>query len=199
VKRRVAAAGSLVSLLDVLFVLVFASLVQSHARGAAARAEAAPAEEPVSAPPAPVVPAPPMPLAEVRDAAAAAAAQQVAGAPLIVARIDEGGGLSELEWADGKRAIGVPLIERSVDPDVPPAYLGDRSAALQICGVVARERRAADLAGHVIVIAPVLAAKDRLVVLNEGLKRDVARCLREQQAMAVIVEPEAPKPEAVTP
>ncbi len=36
-KRRVAAApGSLVSLLDVLFILVFASLVQSNARSDAA-------------------------------------------------------------------------------------------------------------------------------------------------------------------
>lgn len=198
-RRRVAAAGSLVSLLDVLFILVFASLVQSHARGAAA---ANPVTEPAPAPPAPPappLPAPPQPLAQVRDAAAAAAAQHVAGAPLIVARIDADNVLAEIESAHDKRAIGVPLIERSADPDLPPSYLGDRSPAMQVCGVIARELRRTELTGHVIVIAPAVTAKQRLVTLNEGLARDLGRCMREQDAMAVLVEPPAPPPAEATP
>ena len=197
-KRRVAAgAGSLVSLLDVLFILVFASLVQSNARGAAAGAEGA--AEPVPAPPAPAVPAPPRPLDQVRAAAAAVAAQHVAGAPLIVVHVGADGALAALERVGDARPLAIPLIERSVDPDAPPVYLGDRSPALQICGVIARELRTTELTGHVIAIAPALARADRMVALNEGLDRDVSRCMREQHAMAVIVEPEAAKPMPVTP
>ena len=190
-RRRTPPAGSLVSLLDVLFILVFASLVQSHARGSA-KAETvtdagqAPA---VPVPVAPPVPAPPRPLAEVRDAAVAVAAKQVAGAPLIVARIGADNVLTEIERTNDKRTDGVPLIERSTDPDLPPIYLGDRSPAMQVCGVIARELRVDDLTGHVIVIEPALPAAQRQVKLNEGLERDLVRCMQRQHAMALIVEP----------
>ena len=180
-RRRVQPPGSLTSLLDVLFILVFASLVQSNASGDA------PATVPVASPP---VPSPPPPsFAALRQAAVAAATAQVEGAPLVVVHVAADGTAAELEEASGRRAIGVPLLERVADPDVAVAYLGDRAAALRVCGVVARELRVAELAGHVVVIAPAVALAELPVALVAGLRRDVARCWAEQHALAVIVEP----------
>jgi len=199
VRRRTQPAGSLVSLLDVLFILVFASLVQSHARGSVA-AETVTSAAPVPVPVAPPVPAPPQPLAHLRDAAVAVAAQQVAGAPLIVARVGADNTLTELVWENQTRALASPLLEPSTDRNLPPAYHGDRSPALQVCGVIARELRVEDLTGHVVVIAPALPDQQRQVKLNEGLERDLVRCMQQQHAMALIVEPKpAAPPEAPTP
>ena len=193
-RRRRPPEGSLTSLLDVLFILVFASLVQSQARGAVAGASAAEAAATDAvAPGAPLVPAPVVApsFAAAREAAVAAAAKQVAGAPLVVARVGADGALVELELAGEKRPLGVPLLERVTDQDVVVAYLGDRAASLRVCGIVARELRLADLAGHGVVIAPAQPVSELPVALVSGLRRDVARCQVEQQAMAVIVEPEA--------
>ncbi len=181
-RRRVQPPGSLTSLLDVLFILVFASLVQSSASGDAPAA----ATVPVGSPP---VPLPPPSFAALRQAAVAAATAQVEGAPLVVVHVAADGTAAELEEASGRRAIGVPLLERVADPDVAVAYLGDRAAALRLCGVVARELRVAELAGHVVVIAPAVALAELPVALVAGLRRDVARCWAEQHALAVIVEP----------
>ena len=190
-RRRVSQqSGSLTSLLDVLFIIVFASLVQSTARGeervvTAEEETAAPVEEPAT----PVEPAAPAPLAALRDAAVAATAAHVERAPLVAVRVGGDGTIVDVEWAGEKRALGLPLLERVPDPDVAVAYLGDRAPALRLCGVVAHELRLADLAGHVVVIAPAVPLGELSVALVAGLRRDVTRCQTEQQAMAVIVEP----------
>ena len=75
-------------------------------------------------------------------------------------------------------------------PDVLVTYLGDRAPALRVCGVVSHELRLADLNGYVVVISPAVALGELPVALVAGLLRDVGRCQAEQQAMAVIVEPE---------
>ncbi len=186
-RRRTPQAGSLTSLLDVLFIIVFASLVQTTARGEE-RADAAERTARVAA--IPEVPGPPPSLAALRDAAVTAAAKHVEGAPLVAGRIGADGTLTELEWAGERRAVGVPLLERVADADVGIAYLGDRAAALRVCGVVARELRAADLPGHVVAIAPAVALRELPVALVAGLRRDVLRCQGEQHALAVIVEPD---------
>jgi hypothetical protein len=104
-------------------------------------------------------------------------------------RVAADGTLVDVEWAGEKRALGLPLLERVPDPDVAVAYLGDRAPALRLCGVVAHELRAGDLAGHVVVISPAVPLGEMSVALVAGLRRDVTRCQNEQQAMAVIVEP----------
>lgn len=192
-RRRVAPVGSLTSMLDVLFILVFAALVQSSAQGqpppAPATAEAAP------------VPSPPAPPAFValRAAAVAQTAAQVERAPLVVARVEADGTLAAIELADARRPVGVPLLEQVADLDVGLAYLGDRAPALQVCGAVARELGLASLDGHVVVIAPTRALAELPVALVAGLRRDVTRCQREQHALAVIVEPGAVPAPAVAP
>ncbi len=192
-RRRAVHAGSLTSLLDVLFIIVFASLVQSTARGEERR------ESESAAIAAPAMPGPPPTFAALRQAAVAAAVQHVETAPLVVVRVAADGTLAELEWAGERRAVGVPLLERVVDRDVGVAYLGDRAPALRVCGVVARELRSVELAGYVVVIAPASALVELSVALVAGLRRDLTRCQTEQRAMAVIVEPQAIAPAAPRP
>jgi hypothetical protein len=181
-------------LLDVLFVIVFATLVQSSARG---EAEIAPTEVAATPVPPPVAPAPAAELGALRKAAVAATTRHMEGAPLVAVRVAPDGTLVDVEWAGEKRALGLPLLERVPDPDVAVAYLGDRAPALRLCGVVAHELRVADLTGHVVVISPAVALGELSVALVAGLRRDVVRCQHEQQAMAVIVEP--PQVNGVTP
>ncbi len=187
-RRRATSPGSLTSLLDVLFILVFASLVQSTARGEERTAAAAPADEPVAT--APEVPAPPAAMAALRSAARAAVDARLTQAPLVVVRIAADGLLVELEHAE-RRPLGLPLLEQVADPDVAVAYLGDRVPALRVCGVVARELRTDDLSGHVVVIAPAVALAELPVAIVAGLGRDLVRCQREQGAMALVIEPAA--------
>ena len=89
-----------------------------------------------------------------------------------------------------------PLLEHSPDPDIALAYLGDRAAELRICRIVAVHLGLADLANHLVILAPEKALADLPHALVEGLRRDVERCLRDQQGLAVIVDPSAVAPAA---
>jgi hypothetical protein len=189
VRRRTRTEGSLTSLLDVLFIIVFATLVQSTARGDERLAAEREVADAVAKSPEPVVPAPPAELAALRDAAVSATTARMKSAPLVAVRIGADGTIVDVEWAGEKRALGLPLLERVPDPDIAVAYLGDRAPALRVCGVVAHELRAAELPGHVVVISPAVALGEMSVALVAGLRRDVTRCQSEQQAMAIIVEP----------
>lgn len=190
-RRGSQTSGSLTSLLDVLFVIVFASLVQSTARGEerVVAAEAAAQEAAAQAQEAAVAPAAPTALATLRAAAVSATKQHMETAPLVAVRVSADGTIVDVEWAGEKRALGLPLLERVPDPDIAVAYLGDRAPALRLCGVVAHELRVASLTGHVVVISPAVPLGELSVALVAGLRRDVTRCQTEQQAMAVIVEP----------
>lgn len=186
-RRRGLRPPDLTSLFDVLFILVFVSLVNAgvtkHAADAAAAARATPTE--------PTAPAVPPSLAALRQAAVEVTSAQVRRAPLRVLHVAADGTATSLEDEQGVRALAVPLLEKVADPDVAVAYLGDRAPALQVCGVIARELRRADLAGEVVVIAPAVALAELPVALVAGLRRDVARCQDGQRALAVIVEPSA--------
>ncbi|HUQ08239.1 MAG TPA: hypothetical protein VM261_37350 [Kofleriaceae bacterium] len=192
-RRRTKPEGSLTSLLDVLFIIVFASLVQSSARGEARVAEAEEAAlakaQATKASPGPVVPAAPAELVALRDAAVSVTTTRMKSAPMVAVRIDADGSIVDVEWAGEKHALGLPLLERVADPDIAVAYLGDRAPALRVCGVVAHELRVAELPGYVVVISPAVALAEMSVALVAGLRRDVARCQSEQQGMAIIVEP----------
>lgn len=202
-RRRSRPDGSLTSLLDVLFIIVFATLVQSTARGderVADAERAAAAAAAAKAAPGPVVPAPPAELVALRDAAVSATTARMKSAPMVAVRIGADGTIVDVEWAGEKHALGLPLLERVPDPDVAVTYLGDRAPALRLCGVVAHELRVAELPGYVVVISPAIALGEMPVALVAGLRRDVARCQSEQQAMAVIVEPGMiPPPAPVAP
>lgn len=182
-RRWVPPPPSLTSLLDVLFILVFAALVQLAARQAPTEAAAAPP------PPAP----PPAPLANaaLRQAAIDATTTQLAGAPLLVARIAADGTLAALERDGDRRALPVPLLAADADPDVGVAYAGDRAPAQRVCALLAAAFGLATLRDTVVVIAPAAPRAALPVALVAGLERDAERCHPEQHALALVLYPEA--------
>lgn len=198
-RRRVYQASSLTSMIDVLFILVFASLAYAQSRPDAEAAEPD-GEEPVadSAPDATPDPgdpehsdAGPPPAesnehGEVRTRAVAAAIERLRGGGVIVVRIAAAGELYAIETAPGDRLeVGVPLLERVANRDVNLAYLGDRSADFQLCSIVERYRRVDD---HLIAVTPDRPLADLPLNLVEGIRRDLDRC-RALGGLAVIVEP----------
>ncbi len=190
--------SSLTSLLDVLFILVFASLIHAASKVEAsqrapqqsppvAAAELPDAGVPDAAPPdAVVAPAP----RSVRQAAAAAVARSVDTRATQIAHVSPTGVLTAVEPAGRPLTlVGAPLLQRVDDPDVGLVYLGDDNPALRICAIVAAALDRTDLARDIVVIVPD-SSIDRLpVALVEGMRRDLERCAADQGALAVLVDP----------
>jgi hypothetical protein len=186
--------ASLTSLLDVLFILLFAALVQSAQLVAEADAGTAEATlGPVVAAPEPApdagvaeAAAPPAPL---RQQALARVAESMSARRMVYARLSAGGALVAIE-PEGAPAIElrVPLLYRVPDPDVGVAYLGDDNPALRVCAVVAAHLGLTDLGGQLVVMVPDRPLVELVVALVEGLRRDQERCLRDQGAPAVLLD-----------
>ena len=174
----------LTSLFDVLFIVIFACLIR------AAGAEHAAAEVLAPPPPAPPKPAPP-PLdpASLHARALGQLDRALAAKTAVVVRVAAAGTITALETPGKTTPLDVPLLEHEPDPDIEVAYLGDRSSALTVCGVVA-VHLAADLSNDLVIVAPERALDDLPHALYEGLHRDLDRCLTDHHALAVIVEPE---------
>lgn len=181
--RHVRVPPDLTSLFDVLFIVIFAVLI----RGAAMQQAAAKAAEPPK--PVRVEPPPPQPPSALRAQALAQLDAQLAARPTAIARISREGKLVALESGDKKIDLDTPLLEHSPDPDIAIAYLGDRSAELRVCRLVALHLGAADLANHLVIIAPEVPGADLSHALYTGIRRDVERCLADQRGLAVVVEP----------
>lgn len=194
-RRQIPQPSSLITLVDVLFVLTFAALVQAAAaRDKAAAAEDAAAEPtppPAPAPDAGVAPVVAAELTALRARALADLAADLEGRPAVVARVSKDGVLTTLELADRRIELGVPLLERVPEPDIVVAYLGDRSADLRICRIAVLRLGVTDLSEHLIVISPDVPLADLTVALVAGLRRDAERCLAEQGGAAVVVDPAA--------
>lgn len=191
--------SSLTSLLDVLFILVFASLIHAASKveasqrapqppEAATEPEAPPdAGVPDATPPdAVVAPAP----TSVRQAAAAAVARSVDTRATQIAHVSPTGVVTAVEPA-GRPSIlvGAPLLQRVDDPDVGLVYLGDDNPALRICAIVAAALDRTDLAHDIVVIVPDASIDQLPVALVEGMRRDLERCAADQGALAVLVDP----------
>lgn len=181
-------APDFTSLLDVLFVVIFALLVRTAAVHQASANAAAPPPPPVPAPP--VTPGPPPDVAALRTRALADLDRQLAERKPLVIRVSAKGTLEALEL-DGKRtALDVPLLETSADPDVGVAYLGERSTELRLCRIAAVHLQLSDLAGYLVIVAPSARLSDLPHALHRGLHRDLERCLADQRGIATIVDPE---------
>jgi hypothetical protein len=179
-RRHVRRPPDLTSLFDVLFIVVFAALIRAAAVEHAA--------ETPPAPPRPRAPDAPPAVAALRQRALADLDAALAARTPLVVRITRDGTIDALE-VDGKRlALVAPLLEHSPDPDVVIAYAGDRSADLRVCRVAARQLGAADLARHLVIVAPAVAVDDLPEALIEGLHRDLDRCA-EQHGLAALVDP----------
>jgi hypothetical protein len=161
------APSSLTSLVDVLFILVFAALVQRTSVATGAQRE----DEPVVAAAGAVdgdggnaaAPRwqPPPQVEELRQAAISRVAAELQDRPAIVARVSARGVLTSLEVATagladalapvapgaGSAAAGsaarralaleLPLVEAVADPDVAVGYVGDRDDRQRLCSVMA--------------------------------------------------------------
>jgi hypothetical protein len=194
-RRRSARPESLTSLLDVLFILVFATVVQLAVSGTGdGETAAAPTTPPDAG----------VPVAAEADAGVAAPAatgalrrraigeltRSLEGRSAVVVRVGADGLLRALDGDGGAAvALGAPLLERVPDPDVALAYLGDRSSDMRVCRIVALRLGLTDLRGQLVVIAPDVPLEQLPVALVAGLRRDAERCLLEQQGAAVVVDP----------
>jgi hypothetical protein len=197
--RRAAplAPSSLTSLVDVLFILVFAALVQRAATvERKPEAEVEPAEPAVAAASAW---RPPPQTEALRQAAISTLANELQQRPALIARVSRRGVLISLEIpAEGRAVIPVelPLIEPVSDPDVAIGYVGARDASRRICAVAAAQLAAAGaptatLEGMLVVIAVDAPLAELTVALVNGLRRDVEHCLSAHRAAAVLLDPEA--------
>jgi hypothetical protein len=186
-RRHAYRRPDLTSLFDVLFIIIFASLI----RAAAAEKAAADALAPPPLPAVPARPATPPDIAALRTRALADLDKQLATRTPLVIRISAKGIVEAIE-ADGKRiALDVPLLEHSPDPDVAIAYLGDRSAELRVCRVAVVHLAVTELASYLVIVAPAIPLADLPHALHEGLHRDLDRCFAEQRGLATIVDPAA--------
>ncbi len=188
-RRYVHAGPDLTSLFDVLFILVFAALIRTAAvQQAAAAATAQPPPAPAPARPA-EPPAVKLASAQLHAAALANFGQQLAARPYVVVRVAAAGTLTGLEVDNQVTKLDTPLLEHSPDPDVAVAYLGERAAELRVCRVIAVQLGLPDLSRYLVIIAPDQHLADLPHALYEGLRRDIDRCLSDQHALAVLVDP----------
>ena len=210
-RRPVVQYASMTSLADVMFILVFATLVYSAGLEQKAREAAARPPVPVKVPanlPA-RVPTPRALAAErvdpavraARDAEAlrhAALAQVMTGlegrSP-VVARVGRDGQLRSLERTRAGRVVatplGLPLVERVPNRDTALIYLGERRDGPSLCSLLRLYLGAHDLADTLVIVAPEVPLAQLSVALADGLERDAERCLSDQRGVAVIVDPRA--------
>ncbi len=193
--------GSLTPLLDVLFILLFAALIHAaasveRARGAAeARAETTEASEPEPAdePSGDAdEPGPEDLYAEARRELA----RDLDARRVTYARVSEGGVLLALEEAGAggehpasRYELEVSLLETVPDPDRGVVYLGERVPELRLCALVREHLGRDDLEGDLVIVAPKAPLSDLKFALVRGLRRDQERCMRDEGALAVVVDP----------
>lgn len=177
-RRYVRRPPDLTSLFDVMFIVVFVALI----RAAAAQT---PKPAPV-APPKPIVVQPP---SVIRQAALADLQKDLEARTSVIVRVSGEGKITALEVGTDVRPLDIPLLELSADPDAAIAYLGDRSAELRVCRVVAVHLGVPDLAKHLVIIAPAIPLADLKRALHRGLHDDLLRCLADQHGIATIIDP----------
>jgi len=197
-ERPLVQYSTMTSFLDVLFLLVFAALIQSAALAEKARA----ADAKPKTPPAAVVPAPGLGPGQksidperLRQVAVAEILAGLESREAVVARVSADGRLRQLERRrDGVPAVTpveLPLVERVPDPDVNLVYLGERSPDLRLCSLVRLQLAVPDLAGTIVIVALDQPLEQLSVALARGLKRDVDRCTGDQRGVAVLLDPRA--------
>jgi hypothetical protein len=181
-RRHVRVPPDLTSLFDVLFIVIFAALIRAAAaEHAVAEAAKSPAVHPV-----PVTPLDP---ASLQARAIKTVNDDVAAKTPVIVRVSAKGTITSLDSEGNTAALDVPLLEHVPNPDVAMSYLGDRSAALRVCGVAAMQLGAEELDRYLVIIAPERGLDELPHALYEGLHRDVDRCLTDHHGLAVIIAP----------
>lgn len=197
-RRQRSGPSELTSLLDVLFILLFAALVQ--ASGLVAKAKEAPTR-PAQPPPArPSPPQEPVPRpraitpdeATLRRQAAEALVTESGRSGLITARISAEGRITHLTLRRGgaarELAVDLPLVERVPDPDVALSYLGRRIPDMRACTAIRRALGDRDLGGALVMLRPTKPLAELPVALVDGLREDQRRCYPEEKGLAVLLD-----------
>jgi hypothetical protein len=184
------------SLLDVLFIVLFAALV--HAAGLVAKARDAP-------PPKVAVPACPVARPEVRPPvappsrdvqvlkrqAADVLVARSAAAGVIRAEVSAAGRITRILVEVGTERqdlmVDLPLVARVPDPDVALEYLGLRSQARRVCTTIRRALGRSDLGGALVLLQPERDLELLSVALVEGLRQDLLRCYPDESGLAVLL------------
>lgn len=217
-RRRRKRSAELTPLLDVLFILLFASLVQARERverDLEDRAEhtAAPAPAPIDAG-APDAAPDAMPDAALDAGATSALADHgrrlsaliagaVHGRDAFAVEVSETGHMVEIRHWRGGALIRRESLQHLL-VTVPPEesspelvyYRGDTQPGHRICPVVLAhvEPPRPDLARALVVITADTPLADLPLALRNGLVRDAALCFEDAAGVAVLLDPENPLP-----
>lgn len=207
--RRAVRAPDMTSLFDVLFILVFVSLVNvgvNHTAAEEAEAKAKAAESALASAQA----AAPSAAPSVSASASASVAPSSAPPPIdlsarsatILVRIESDGtdGVLRAIERDGNVVdVNEPLLVKLDNPDAAYEYRGDRSRDLRICAIVASKLGLAELSHFIVVITTPKSIGDTNLILGAGIERDRVRCADEQKGFAVLAPGSAAPGSAKTP
>jgi len=191
-RRRVTRYAELTSLLDVLFILLFASLIQ--AAGVVSKAEE---EPPAVAPP---VEPPPEPVrtsdhAELRQRAIDELTRSIGSRSAVYARISGDGTLTAIERDHGattqRLEVATPLLTPVDDPNVRVVYLGERRPEWRLCTRIRVTLGLADLHDRLVVFALDAPLAMSPVALVEGLRADEEHCFADEGGIAIVLPPES--------
>ena len=195
--------SELTSLLDVLFILLFASLIQAAGMVSAAELDDTRAQTPAptpttsapNQPPPDAAPsadaAPPPTHVEIKQRALDELMKSMGDRSVIYVRVSAAGLLTAIE-RDGDGVVdtvplSIPLLERVADPDIAVVYLGEQSPELSLCSRVRVVLGLRDLADHLVVFVPDAPLDQLPVALVDGLRRDQERCLTGEGGVGVLV------------
>jgi hypothetical protein len=180
------------SLLDVLFILVFAALTYAvQARNAAGKAT-----QTTPRPSQSLSPLEPSPTPEVLEArrkhqrAIDTLLSQVRSLSPVHVGVSATGVIERI--GDGDEVNGsvteIPLVAPAADPNVRLIYLGNAQPARRVCNVVAAQLPGRTLANTLVIIELSGPVTELPVALVNGLRQDQERCAREHAATAVLLE-----------
>ncbi|MBI4957243.1 MAG: hypothetical protein HY908_34850 [Myxococcales bacterium] len=190
--------AELTSLLDVLFIISFAALIQVGATERDPAATTGHDQADAGAPPADAGAdaaadaAPPDVSAE--SAALALAARLVAAIQtdeLVLVVVSGAGEIVALERrGDPAQAPGIPLVRSSPDSDVKLEYLGDTSPELRLCPLVRRRVDPEGRLGRLLIVVSTTRPLGELpFTLANGIRTDVKQCLEDANGVALLIDP----------
>lgn len=177
------------SLFDVLFILVFVSIINAAlSRQDVEDLKAAVASQPTASASASAsaLTAPLPPSAQALQARAVA---DLDARPAIVARVTDKSILRSLEAGQKQVKLDVPLTEQVADEGLLVGYVGDRSSSLRICALAQLHLGITDLSPYLVIITSDVPFSDLPQTLVNGMQRDAYRCVEEQRATGILVDP----------
>jgi hypothetical protein len=192
--RRYVRYSELTTLLDVLFILLFAALIQATATVEAAdAARSAPAVDAAAdasdAAPPPDATATGQRAALRRDAVSAWSAELSEREP-IYARISGAGVLERIERGEADPAVvavRVSLLRRVADPDIGAVYAATTQPQLRLCTQIRSLLGLPHLRGQLILFVPALPLRELPIALVEGLRHDQEYCYDDERGIAALI------------